>query len=69
MTVNGAVSVETSNSSVASVSGNKITAADTGSADVTVTYEDGSVCVYHINVSYTWWQWIIVIVLFGWIWY
>ena len=69
MTVNGAVSVETSNSGVASVSGNKITAADTGSADVTVTYEDGSVCVYHINVSYSWWQWIIVIVLFGWIWY
>ena len=69
MYVSGAVAVETSNSGVASVSGDKITASGTGSADVTATYADGSVCVYHINVSYTWWQWIIIIVLFGWIWY
>ena len=69
MYVSDAVTVETSDSGVASVSGDKITASGTGSADVTVTYADGSVCVYHIDVSYSWWQWIIVIVLFGWIWY
>ena len=69
MTFNVPVTLETSDSGVASVSGNKISAVGTGSADVTVTFEDGSVCVYHINVSYAWWQWIIIIVLFGWAWY
>lgn len=69
MTFNVPVTLETSNSGVASVSGNKISAVGTGSADVTATFADGSKCVYHVNVSYTWWQWIIVIVLFGWIWY
>lgn len=69
MIFNVPVTLETSNSGVASVSGNKISAVGTGSADVTATFADGSKCVYHVNVSYTWWQWIIVIVLFGWIWY
>ncbi|MBP3441786.1 MAG: InlB B-repeat-containing protein [Clostridia bacterium] len=69
MTFNVPVTLETSDSGVASVSGSKISAVGTGSADVTVTFEDGSVCVYHVNVSYAWWQWIIIIVLFGWAWY
>ena len=69
MNFNVPVELETSNSKVASVSENKISAVGAGSADVTATFEDGSVCVYHVNVSYAWWQWIIIIVLFGWIWY
>lgn len=51
----------------------KIYGAKTGSANITVTVTDtagntdSDVC--KVEVSYNWWQWIIVIVLFGWIWY
>lgn len=48
----------------------KLTTTGTGNATVTVTSADGRVnesC--EVSVSYQWWQWIIVIVLFGWIWY
>lgn len=69
MTFSVPVTLESSNPKVASVSENKITAVGTGSADVTATLEDGTVYIYHINVSYSFLQWIIIIVLFGWIWY
>ena len=38
---------------------------------VTVTDEYGNTVsdTCKVNVTYAWWQWIIVIVLFGWIWY
>jgi len=59
-----------SNSSVALVEGNnRIRVAGTGSATATATYEDGSQYIIHINAKYAWWQWIIIILLFGWIWY
>lgn len=51
-------------------SNGKLTTTGTGNATVTVTSADGRVnesC--EVSVSYQWWQWIIVIVLFGWIWY
>ncbi|MBR3835798.1 MAG: Ig-like domain-containing protein [Clostridia bacterium] len=68
------VAYSSSNTSVASVDANgKITTNDTGSATITctVTDEHGNVVTdtCEVNVSYSWWQWIIVIVLFGWIWY
>lgn len=45
-------------------------AAGTGSAVITAQNADGSVAdTCKVTVSYAWWQWIIVIVLFGWIWY
>ncbi|MBQ8574507.1 MAG: InlB B-repeat-containing protein [Clostridia bacterium] len=69
MTFSVPVTLESSNTKVASVSENKITAVGTGSTDVTATLEDGTVYIYHINVSYSFLQWIIIIVLFGWIWY
>ena len=40
----------------------------TGRRDVTVTC-GGVSTTFEISVKYTWWQWIIVILLFGWIWY
>lgn len=68
------VSYSSSNDSVVSVDQNgKITTRDTGSATITVTIKDeygntvSDTC--NVEVKYTWWQWIIVIVLFGWIWY
>ena len=68
------VKYSSSNPSVATVDSNgKVTATGTGDATITCTVTDeygntvSDTC--NVNVSYTWWQWIIVIVLFGWIWY
>lgn len=60
-----------SNPRVVSVDENgKITATGKGTATVTASTEDGkfsSSC--SVTVQYNWWQWIIVYILFGWIWY
>jgi hypothetical protein len=68
------VSYSSSNDSVVSVDQNgNIATRDKGSATITVTVTDeygntvSDTC--DVEVKYTWWQWIIVIVLFGWIWY
>lgn len=60
-----------SNTNVATIDANgKITTTGTGTATITASSPDGSVTdSFNVTVSYTWWQWIIVIVLFGWIWY
>ena len=60
-----------SNTKVATVDENgNVYAAGTGSATITVTSADGKVNeTVDVKVSYTVLQWIIVIVLFGWIWY
>lgn len=60
-----------SNSKVATVddSGN-VKMTGTGSATITAMSADGLIAsTCSVNVSYAWWQWIIIIVLFGWIWY
>ena len=68
------VTYTSSKPSVARVDENgKVYGAKRGSADITVTVTDeygntvSDTC--KVNVTYAWWQWIIVIVLFGWIWY
>ena len=68
------VTYTSSDTSVARVDENgKVYGAKRGSADITVTVTDeygntvSDTC--KVNVTYAWWQWIIVIVLFGWIWY
>lgn len=60
-----------SNEKVATVDENgNVYAAGTGNATITVKSADGKVNEsVDVNVSYTVLQWIIVIVLFGWIWY
>ena len=68
------VSYSSSNDSVATVDANgKVTTRDTGSTTITITVTDeyGNTVTdtCDVEVKYTWWQWIIVIVLFGWIWY
>ncbi|MBQ3149709.1 MAG: leucine-rich repeat domain-containing protein [Clostridia bacterium] len=47
---------------------------DIGKITITSTIKDKNSTFahstnYHFTVEYTWWQWIIVILLFGWIWY
>ena len=51
----------------------KVTALKKGSTTVTVTAtdENGNTeeCTCKVTVQYAWWQWLIIIPLFGWIWY
>ena len=68
------VTYTSSDTSVARVDENgKVYGAKKGSTEITVTVTDeygntvSDTC--KVNVTYAWWQWIIVIVLFGWIWY
>ncbi len=70
------VEYSTSNAKVAIVDKNgKVTATKrgSGSATITCTVTDSNGNTVQdtckVNVSLTWWQWIITIVLFGWIWY
>lgn len=62
---------ESSNTNVATVDANgNVYASGTGSAVITAKTKDGKVSdTCNVTVSYAWWQWIIVIVLFGWLWY
>ena len=70
------VEYSTSNAKIATVDQNgKVTATKRGSGTATITCtvtdSNGNVVkdTCKVNVSLTWWQWIIIIVLFGWIWY
>ncbi|MBP9989536.1 MAG: leucine-rich repeat protein [Ruminococcus sp.] len=68
------VEYQTSNPNIATVDNNgNIYAAKKGNATITCTVTDEygntvkDTCT--VNINYAWWQWIIKIVLFGWIWY
>lgn len=68
------VTYSSSNPEVVVVDENgNLTATGKGTAEITVTVtdENGNVVTdtCEVEVKYNWWQWIIVIVLFGWIWY
>lgn len=72
--VNYSVKYTSSDSSVATVDENgNVYGAGKGNATITCTVTDefGNIVsdTCDVEVSYQWWQWIIVIVLFGWIWY
>lgn len=62
--------VLSSDTSIADVKDDSITAKKTGIVYLAATSNDGKTRTnYELTVSYTWWQWIIVILLFGWLWY
>ena len=47
----------------------KLTATGVGTATITATAEDGRTAACTVTVQYAWWQKLIRIFLFGWIWY
>lgn len=68
------VSYSTSDPKIATVDKNgKVTAVDKGTATLTCTVTDSNgntvTDTCKITVTYEWWQWIVKILLFGWIWY
>lgn len=59
-----------SDTSIVETKNDTLTAKKTGTAFVAATSNDGKTRTnYEVTVEYSWWQWIIVIVLFGWLWY
>ncbi len=46
-----------------------LTTVKRGSATITATSADGRTATCEVTVKYVWWQWLIIIFLFGWIWY
>lgn len=64
------VEFSTNNSKVATVDKNgKVMGTGRGTAQISAVDSFGNIVVTEVKVNYTTWQWIIVIVLFGWIWY
>ena len=68
---NKKVTWRSDNEKVATVDANgNVTAKGTGTATITATSEDGGhKASCSVTVAYVWWQWLIKILLFGWIWY
>ncbi|MBQ3498325.1 MAG: leucine-rich repeat protein [Clostridia bacterium] len=61
---------ESLNPDVATVDDNgKITATGRGTAIILVTDIDGNISYYSITVNFSFFQWIIYILFFGWLWY
>jgi len=67
----GQVTWSSSNPGVVSANANTgaIKGVKTGTAIVTGRDGDGFTASVTVKVSYAWWQWLIIIFLFGWIWY
>ena len=71
LTANDAVTWQSDNHAVVKVdpASGKLTATGIGTAAVTATTDDGRTATCTVTVQYAWWQWLIRIFLFGWIWY
>ena len=62
--------IESSDTSVVEIVDGKITAKKAGTVYITVTSNDGKTRTnYEVTVSYSWWQWLIILIFFGWLWY
>ncbi len=61
---------QSSNNNVAVINGDGcVYGASVGTVTISFITSDGQIGKNEISVNYVWWQWIIKIVLFGWIWY
>lgn len=64
------LSWSSSDSTIVSVdSTGKITAHKAGEAVVRAKIAQSRYIEYEVKVEYAWWQWLIIILLFGWLWY
>ncbi|MBQ2829059.1 MAG: hypothetical protein IJF20_07415 [Clostridia bacterium] len=62
--------VLSSDTSIVDTKGDTLTAKKAGTVYVAATANNGKTRTnYEVTVKYTWWQWIIMILLFGWLWY
>ncbi len=62
--------VLSSDTSIIETKDGALSAKKTGTVFVSATSLDGKTRTnYEVTVKYSWWQWIIVILLFGWLWY
>ncbi|NLB81361.1 MAG: S8 family serine peptidase [Clostridiaceae bacterium] len=59
----------TDNSEVVSIYSGCMTSEKRGTATVTAKIDSIRSATYEITVKYNWWQWLIIIFLFGWAWY
>ena len=71
MTADDTVTWQSDNDAVVKIdpATGKLTATGTGTATITATADDGRTANCTVTVQYAWWQWLIRIFLFGWIWY
>ena len=72
LTASEAVTWKSSNEKVLKVdpATGKLTTVKRGTATITATSLDGNkTASCDVTVKYAWWQWLIIIILFGWIWY
>ncbi len=71
LTANYAVTWQSSNNAVVRIDpeSGKLFAAGVGTAAVTATSPDGRTEICTVTVRYAWWQQLIRIFLFGWLWY
>ena len=71
LTANDTVTWQSDNASVVKIdpASGKLTATGTGTATITATADDGRTAICTVTVQYAWWQKLIRIFLFGWIWY
>jgi len=69
-TAPGTIIWDSSNQNIVTVGRNgSITGLATGMAQITATDSDGFYATCTVTVSYVWWQWLIMLFLFGWLWY
>ena len=71
LTANDSVTWKSSNDAVVKVDpeNGSLYAAGRGTATITATADDGRTAECTVTVQYAWWQKLIRILLFGWIWY
>ena len=71
LTANTSVTWQSDKDSVVKIdpASGKLIATGTGTATITATADDGRTAECTVTVQYAWWQKLIRIFLFGWIWY
>lgn len=71
LTANYAATWQSDNDAVVKVdpASGKLTACGVGTAKITAATDDGQTDFCTVTVRYAWWQWLIRVFLFGWLWY